>query len=97
MATMLFTIRITRSYVVEEAAEATVEAAGKKQAIEAVWNDFDVLNWETLDEEPMQDSKVTCRRIKAIPPDFRAVGGVLRRWEDSPTRPDVTDERSAVP
>jgi hypothetical protein len=74
---MLFEISMTRSYVVREAARATVEAASKEEAIEAAWHDWNDLPWETTDEEPNQDTEVTCELVQGRRPDFRAVGGAL--------------------
>jgi len=74
---MLFEIRMTRSYVVSEEARTTVEAASAEEAVEAVGNDMDSLPWETTDEEPCQDLKVTCEQVQDVRPDLRVVGGTL--------------------
>ncbi len=74
---MMFEIRMTRSYIVYEEAKATVEAASKDEAIKAAWNDLDALSWETTDEEPSQDTQVTCEAVTQPCANFRAVGGQL--------------------
>jgi len=74
---MFFEIGMTRSYIVYEEARATVEAATKEEAIGAAWNDLDSLPWQTTDEEPSQDAKVTCEAVTEDCADFRAIGGQL--------------------
>ena len=74
---MIFRIRMTRSYVAYEEAEATVEAASKEKAVEAAWESFDELPWETLDERPNQDTEVACEHVQGVPVDFRVVGESL--------------------
>jgi hypothetical protein len=58
---------MTRSYVVYEEAKMTVEAASKEEAVEAAWGSFDELPWETFDEEPNQDTEVTCEEVQGVP------------------------------
>ena len=74
---MLFNVSMSRSYVVQEMAQATIEAASKDEAIKAVMADMDTLPWKTVDEEPNQDMQAVCESTEDGPADFRVVDGAL--------------------
>jgi hypothetical protein len=74
---MLFRVSMSRSYVVQETAHATIAAASKDEAIEAAMDDMDALPWETIDEEPNQDMETVCESMEDGPADFRVVDGAL--------------------
>ena len=54
-----------------------MEAANAEEAIEAAQSNMDSLPWETTDEEPNQDTEVTCKPVQGLRADFRAVGDNL--------------------
>ena len=74
---MLFKVSMSRSYVVQETAQATIEAASKGEAIKAAMGDMDALSWETVDEAPNQDTETVCESVENCPSDFRVVDGAL--------------------
>ena len=74
---MLFKVSVRRSYMVQETVLVTIEATSDDEAIEAVMANMDALSWETVDEEPNQDTKTVCESVEGGPADFRIVDGAL--------------------
>ena len=74
---MLFKVSMSRSFVVQETAHATIEAANKDEAIAAALDDMDALPWETVDEVPNQDTETDCESMENGPADFRVVDRAL--------------------
>ena len=74
---MLFKVSVSRSYMVQETALATIEATSKDEAIKAAMADMDALPWETVDEAPSQDMETVCESTEDGPADFRVMDGAL--------------------